>query len=126
MCAKGECGCLTKKYKKGNKGGVLFSAAGSNWGGGTSGSPMFMFYRGISLPMSCIMLGPNGTACSPISTDPYQDRYDHNKKGYFDSEEFMHYVLQYTRYPSTSRGSSLAVNDRTLDVRVTSDRPSTP
>ena len=35
-------------------------------------------------------------------------------------------VLQYTRYPSTARGSSLAVNYRTLDVRVTSDRPSTP
>ena len=35
-------------------------------------------------------------------------------------------VLQYTRYPSTPRGSSLAVKDRTLDVRVTSDRPITP
>ena len=34
--------------------------------------------------------------------------------------------LQYTKYPSTDRGSSLAVNDRTLDVRVTSDVPSTP
>ena len=34
-------------------------------------------------------------------------------------------AMQYTRYPSTARGSSLAVNDRTLDVRVTSDRPST-
>ena len=33
--------------------------------------------------------------------------------------------LEYTRYPSTARGSSLAVNDCTLDVRVTSDRPST-
>ena len=34
--------------------------------------------------------------------------------------------VQYTRYPSTARGSSLAVNDRTLDVQITSDRPSTP
>ena len=34
--------------------------------------------------------------------------------------------VQYTRYPSTARGSSLAVNDSTLDVRVTSDRPITP
>ena len=34
--------------------------------------------------------------------------------------------VQDTRYPSTARGSSLAVNDCTLDVRVTSDRPSTP
>ena len=34
--------------------------------------------------------------------------------------------LQYTMYLSTARGSSLAVNDRTMDVRVTSDRPSTP
>ena len=34
--------------------------------------------------------------------------------------------LQYTMYLSTARGSSLAVNDRTVDVRVTSDRPSTP
>ena len=36
------------------------------------------------------------------------------------------YTLQYTMYLSTARGSSLAVNDRTMDVRVTSDRPSTP
>ena len=36
------------------------------------------------------------------------------------------YLMQYTRYPSTTRGSSLAVNYRTLDVRVMSDRPSTP
>ena len=35
-------------------------------------------------------------------------------------------LLQYTRYPSTARGISLAVNDRTLDVQVKSDRPSTP
>ena len=35
-------------------------------------------------------------------------------------------ALQYTRDPSIPRGSSLAVNDRTLDVRVTSDRPNTP
>ena len=35
-------------------------------------------------------------------------------------------VLQYTMYLSTARGSSLAVNDRTMDVRVTGDRPSTP
>ena len=34
--------------------------------------------------------------------------------------------MQYTRYPSTASSSSLAVNDCTLDVRVTSDRPSTP
>ena len=34
--------------------------------------------------------------------------------------------MQYTMYLSTARGSSLAVNDRTMDVRVTSDRPSTP
>ena len=34
--------------------------------------------------------------------------------------------VQYTRYPSTAIGSSLAVNDRTLDVQVKSDRPSTP
>ena len=34
--------------------------------------------------------------------------------------------VQYTRYPSTARGISLAVNDHTMDVRVTSDRPSTP
>ena len=35
-------------------------------------------------------------------------------------------ILQYTMYVSTARGSSLGVNDRTMDVRVTSDRPSTP
>ena len=35
-------------------------------------------------------------------------------------------IVQYTMYPSTARGSSLAVNDCTMDVRVTSDRPSTP
>ena len=35
-------------------------------------------------------------------------------------------VLQYTMYLSTARGSSLADNDRTMDVRVLSDRPSTP
>ena len=34
--------------------------------------------------------------------------------------------FQYTMYPSTARGSSLAVNDQTMDVRLTSDRPSTP
>ena len=34
--------------------------------------------------------------------------------------------LQYTMYLSTARGSSLAINDRTMDVQVTSDRPSTP
>ena len=34
--------------------------------------------------------------------------------------------VQYTMYHSTSRGSSLAVNDCTMDVRVMSDRPSTP
>ena len=43
---------------------------------------------------------------------------------YYGSKEQV--GLQYTRYPSTARCSSLAVNDRTLDVRVTSDRPSTP
>ena len=37
-----------------------------------------------------------------------------------------HTGVQYTMYPSTARGSSLAVNDRTMDVRVTSDRSSTP
>ena len=30
-------------------------------------------------------------------------------------------AVQYTRYPSTVRGSSLAVNDRTMGVRVTPD-----
>ena len=35
-------------------------------------------------------------------------------------------MMQYTRYPSTARGSSLAVNDCTLDIKVTSDIPSTP
>ena len=35
-------------------------------------------------------------------------------------------ALQYTRYTSTARGSSLSVIDRTMDVRVTSDRPITP
>ena len=35
-------------------------------------------------------------------------------------------TLKYTRYPSIARGSSLAVNDRTLGVRVTPDRPRTP
>ena len=34
--------------------------------------------------------------------------------------------LQYTMYPSTDRGSSLAVNDRTMDVQLMSDRPITP
>ena len=29
-------------------------------------------------------------------------------------------------YPSTARGKSLEVNDRTMDVIVMSDRPSTP
>ena len=49
----------------------------------------------------------------------------------FDSQIKMHTgaenkdVMQYTMYFSTDRGSSLAVNDRTLDVRVTSDRPIT-
>ena len=33
--------------------------------------------------------------------------------------------LQYTMYPSTARGSSLAANDRTMDVRLTPDRLST-
>ena len=32
--------------------------------------------------------------------------------------------MQYIMYPSTVRGSSLSDNDRTMDVRVTSDRPS--
>ena len=35
-------------------------------------------------------------------------------------------ALHYTMYPPTAIGSSLAVNDRTMDVRVMSDRPSTP
>ena len=35
-------------------------------------------------------------------------------------------AVQYNMYPSTARGSSLAVNDCTMDVRVMSDRPSTP
>ena len=35
-----------------------------------------------------------------------------------------HRTMQYTMYLSTAKGSSLAVNDRTMDVRVTSDRPS--
>ena len=35
-------------------------------------------------------------------------------------------AFQYSRYPSTARGISLAVNDCTLDVQVTSDRPITP
>ena len=35
-------------------------------------------------------------------------------------------VVQYTMYLSTARGSSLAVNDCTMYVQVTSDRPSTP
>ena len=34
--------------------------------------------------------------------------------------------LQYIMYLSTARGSSLAVNDRTMNVRVTSDIPITP
>ena len=34
--------------------------------------------------------------------------------------------LQYTMYLSTVRSGSLAVNDRTMDVQVTLDRPSTP
>ena len=34
--------------------------------------------------------------------------------------------LQYTMYLSTDRGSSLVVNDCTMDVRLTLDRPSTP
>ena len=38
-----------------------------------------------------------------------------------DTKEAME--LQYTMYLSTARGSSLAVNDHTMDVRVTSDRP---
>ena len=40
--------------------------------------------------------------------------------------EDMNDAVQYTMYPSTDRGSSLAVNYRTMDVRVTLDRPSTP
>ena len=51
-------------------------------------------------------------------------------KEYGDGEDILQCTawkaLQYTRHPSTARGSSLVVNDRTLDVRVTSDRPSTP
>ena len=38
----------------------------------------------------------------------------------------QHADLHYTRYPSTARGISLEVNDRNLDVRLTSDRPSPP
>ena len=41
-----------------------------------------------------------------------------------DQNNYRH--VQYTIYPSTTRGSSLAVNDCTVDVRVKSDRPSTP
>ena len=43
-----------------------------------------------------------------------------------NDDEEVGSLLQYNRYPSTARGISLAVNDRTMDVRVTSDRPSTP
>ena len=43
---------------------------------------------------------------------------EHNGKPYnADSWEMEDiYVLQYTSYPSTARGISLAVNDGTLDV----------
>ena len=47
-----------------------------------------------------------------------------NKYGELETIEKVD--LQYTRYTSTDRGSSLAVNDLTMEVRVTSDRPSTP
>ena len=48
--------------------------------------------------------------------------------GYDDKDlpDSAYPIRYHDRYPSTARGSSLAVNDRTLDVRVTSDRPSTP
>ena len=49
-----------------------------------------------------------------------------SKISYSSFEQSPIFFLQYTRYPSTARGSSLAVNDSTLDVQVTSDRPSTP
>ena len=83
---------MTNKDEKGTKVGVSFSAVGLNWVGGTSGPPMFEFARGIPLPISWMVLGPNGTACTSGRTDLYQARYDYNKKGYFDSETYIRYI----------------------------------
>ena len=47
---------------------------------------------------------------------------DDNQQG----SDFLPEAVQYTMNPSTARGSSLAVNDHTLGVQVTPDRPSTP
>ena len=54
-----------------------------------------------------------------LATLPDTDLSDTIIDGLYD-------ILQYTRYPSTARGSYLAVNDCTLDVQLTLDRPTTP
>ena len=72
----------------------------------------------------CAMVEPYNlrSAQMACAADILKNDRENHKRGYEGQIE----ELQYTRYPSTSRGSSLAVNYCTLDVRVTSDRPSTP
>ena len=53
---------------------------------------MFVCAQGTPLPLSWMMLGTNGTALSLGSDDPYQAWHDYEKKGSFDSGNFMRYV----------------------------------
>ena len=86
---------FNQKDEKGTKGGVSFSAAGSNWGDGTSGPPMFILAQGSPPPLSWMMLWPNGTSFPLVSVNPYQARYNYKNKGSFDSEISMRYVQPY-------------------------------
>ena len=62
----------------------------------------------------------------PLRDTDAMGAYFFYSAGWWGVEIFFLGALQYTRYPSTAIGSSLAVNDCTLDILVTSDRPSTP
>ena len=53
---------------------------------------MFVFTREIPPLLSWKMLRLNITACPLGSANIYQSWYRYNKKRYFDSEKFMHYV----------------------------------
>ena len=94
---------------------MQFSAAGSNWGDGTSGPPMFAFAQVITPLLSWMMLGPNRTACPPVSADLYQAWYNYNKKGCFDSEKFMcyiqHCVISVQRNISPLRWSVIIIDE---------------
>ena len=92
VCVKGEGGHSTDKDEKGTKGGVSFSAAGSNRGDGSSGPPMFVFARKTQPKVAWLKNAPSGTACPPGSATPYPSRFDFNDKGSFDSEKFLRYV----------------------------------